>query len=175
VKSGRAPRPGFLEKEMEDLRSSGKMNEEKISRFKAANIDQLPGSTAIFQQTVFRLEQDMDNIVTRIRTLQEKIVYLKSQLANIDPMVPILTESGKVASNPNNRLKYLRLQLIQMQSNLSDKHPDIIRLKSEIKELEAQVGEKDTSMEKVNRLKLSKNSLLNYNPNMVINIRMWLS
>jgi succinoglycan biosynthesis transport protein ExoP len=84
--------------------------------------------------------------------LQEKIVYLKSQIANIDPMVPILTESGKVANNPNNRLKYLRLQLIQMQSNLSDKHPDIIRLKSEIAELEAQVGEKDTTTEKVNRL-----------------------
>ncbi len=142
----------FLEKEMADLRSLVKLNEEKISRFKAANIDQLPGSTAIFQQTVFRLEQDIDNTVTRIRTLQEKIVYLKSQLANIDPMVPILTESGKVANNPNNRLKYLRLQLIQMQSNLSDKHPDIIRLKSEIDELEAQVGDKDTSMEKVNRL-----------------------
>jgi succinoglycan biosynthesis transport protein ExoP len=142
----------FLEKELADLRNVVKLNEEKISRFKAANIDQLPGSTAIFQQTVFRLEQDIDNTITRIRTLQEKIVYLNSQLANIDPMVPILTESGKVANNPNNRLKYLRLQLIQMQSNLSDKHPDIIRLKSEIAELEAQVGEKDTTTEKVNRL-----------------------
>jgi succinoglycan biosynthesis transport protein ExoP len=147
---------GFLEKEMEDLRSQVKQNEEKISRFKAANINQLPGSTAIFQQTVFRLEEDIDNTVNRIRTLQEKIVYLKSQLANIDPMVPILTESGKVANNPNNRLKYLRLQLIQMQSNLSEKHPDIIRLKSEIAELEAQTNEKDTSMEKVNRLIIVK-------------------
>jgi succinoglycan biosynthesis transport protein ExoP len=144
----------FLEKELEDLRAQVKMNEEKISRFKAANIDRLPGSTGIFQQTVFRLEQDMDNIETRIRTLQEKIVYLKSQIANIDPLVPILTDSGKVASNPNNRLKYLRLQLIQKQSNLSDKHPDIIRLKGEIQELEAQVGTKDTSMEQMNRLKI---------------------
>lgn len=144
----------FLERELEDLRRHVKLNEEKVSRFKAANIDQLPGSMSIFQQAVFRLGQDVDNIDTRIRTLQEKIVYLKSQIANIDPMVPIVTETGKVASNPNNRLKYLRLQLIRMQANLSDKHPDIIQLKSEIAKLESQVGENDTSIEQVNRLKV---------------------
>ena len=149
----------FLEKELEGLRSQVRINEEKISRFKAANIDQLPGSTGIFQQTVFRLEQDLDGIDTRIRTLQEKIVYLKSQIANIDPLIPIMTDSGQVASNPNNRLKYLRLQLIQMQSNLSSKHPDIIRLKSEIERLEAQVGDKDTTMEKVNRLTIVENKI----------------
>ena len=142
----------FLEKELESLRRQVIMHEEKISRFKAEHIDQLPGSTGIFQQTVFRLEQDIDEIDTRIRTIQEKIVYLRSQIANIDPMVPIMTEDGKVASNPNNRLKYLRLQLIRKQANLSDKHPDIIQLKSEIKELEDQVGQGDTNQEKRNRL-----------------------
>ena len=150
----------FLEKELDDLRRQVKSNEEKISRFKAANIDQLPGSTGVFQQTVFRLEQDIDSIETRIRTLQEKIVYLKSQIGNIDPMIPILTDSGKVASNPNNRLKYLRLQLIQMQANLSEKHPDIIRLKGEIAKLEAQVGQNDSSMEQVNRLTLVEKQIV---------------
>lgn len=144
----------FLERELDDLRLQVKANEEKISRFKAANIDQLPGSTGIFQQTVFRLEQDIDRTDTRIRSLQEKIVYLKSQIANIDPMVPILTDSGEVANNPNNRLKYLRLQLIRMQANLSDKHPDIIKLKSEIEKLEAQVGGNGGISEQVNRLKM---------------------
>lgn len=144
----------FLEKELEVLRQRVRFHEEAISRFKAANIDQLPGSTTAFSQTVFRLEQNIDDIDNRIRVLQEKIVYLKSQIANIDPLVPILTENGKVASNPNNRLKYLRLQLIQKQAVLSDKHPDIIRLKGEIAKLEAQVGEYDTTTEKINRLTL---------------------
>ncbi|WP_419658197.1 lipopolysaccharide biosynthesis protein [Desulfosarcina variabilis str. Montpellier] len=142
----------FLERELEDLRRLVKMNEEKISRFKAENIHQLPGSTGIFQQTILRMDQELDGITTRIRTLKEKTVYLKSQLANIDRLVPILTENGKVASNPNNRLKYLRLQLIRMRANLSDKHPDIIRLKSEIAKLEAQGGGQDTTSEKIDRL-----------------------
>jgi succinoglycan biosynthesis transport protein ExoP len=149
----------FLEKELEDLRRVVKLNEERISRFKAANINQLPGSTTVFSQTVFRLEQDIDNINSRIRTIQEKIVYLKSQIANIDPLIPILTEDGEVASNPSNRLKYLRLQLIQKQSILSERHPDIIRLKSEIQELEAQVGQKDTTAERRNRLAVVERDL----------------
>ncbi|WP_319405956.1 Wzz/FepE/Etk N-terminal domain-containing protein [uncultured Desulfosarcina sp.] len=150
----------FIEKELEDLRRQVQINEEKISQFKAANIDQLPGSTTVFTQTIFRLEQDLDNIEAKLQTTQDKIVYLKSQIANIDPMVPILTETGKVANNPNNRLKYLRLQLLSMQSNLSDKHPDIIKLKSEISELEAQVGETDSSVEKLNRLNFIEKKII---------------
>jgi polysaccharide biosynthesis transport protein len=150
----------FLSQELEELRRQVKANEERISRFRAENIDQLPGSTGTFQQMVFRLEHDIERIDARMRTLQEKNVYLKSQIANIDPLVPILTERGKVAANPANRLKFLRLQLIQLQSNLSDRHPDIIRLKNEIADLEAQVGDSDTSMEKANRLKILEKELV---------------
>ncbi len=144
----------FLEKELEELREQVRSYEERISKFKAANINQLPGSMNIFQQTIFRLEQDIDSLETKIRTLTEKKVYLKSQIANIDPLIPILTDSGQVASNPNNRLKYLRLQLIQKQAKFSEKHPDIIRLKSEISELEAQGGSQETYKEKMDRLKI---------------------
>jgi len=149
----------FLERELEELRRQVELHEEKISRFKAANINQLPGSTATFSQTIFRLEQKRDEIDTRIRTIQEKIVYLQSQINNIDPMVPILTEDGKVASNPGNRLKYLRMQLIRMQANLSEKHPDVIRMKSEIEELEQQVGNQNSTSEQRNRLAVVKKQI----------------
>ncbi len=144
----------FLGKELEELRRLVKHNEEKISGFRAANIKQLPGSTAVFSQTVFRLEQDLDNIDSRIRTIREKKIYLKSQIANIDPLIPIITADGEVANNPNNRLKYLRLQLIRMQANMSEKHPDMIRMKGEIEKLETLTGKKDTTAEQVNRLNM---------------------
>ena len=74
-----------------------------------------------------------------------------------------MTEDGQVASNPNNRLKYLRLQLIRKQSALSDKHPDIIQLKNEIEELEAQVGQKDSVAEQVNRLTMVEKKIAELN------------
>jgi len=150
----------FLAKELDDLRRQVRENEEKISRFRAANIDQLPGSTGTFQQMVARLEQDIERMDARMLNLQEKNVYLQSQIANIDPLVPIVTEQGTVAANPANRLKVLRLELIQQQSNLSDRHPDIIRLKSQIADLEAQVGVRDTSVNKANRLFILEKELV---------------
>ena len=63
-----------------------------------------------------------------------------------------MTEQGKVTRNPKERLKSLRLQLLSLQSTLSEKHPDIKKLKKEIKELEAQVGKSDDSVAKVRRL-----------------------
>jgi uncharacterized protein involved in exopolysaccharide biosynthesis len=45
-----------------------------------------------------------------------------------------------VARNPGEQLKSLRLKLLSAQASLSDKHPDIIKLKNEIKNLEKQVG-----------------------------------
>ena len=76
----------------------------------------------------------------QIRSLQERLIYLQGQISDVDPLRPIVTEDGKTIMNPNERLKYLRLELITLQSTLSEKHPDIKKLKREIKELEAQTG-----------------------------------
>jgi uncharacterized protein involved in exopolysaccharide biosynthesis len=63
-----------------------------------------------------------------------------------------VTEEGKTMMNPEERLKYLRMELISQQSSLSEKHPDIKKLKNEIEELEAQTGDTDDSVEKIRRL-----------------------
>jgi uncharacterized protein involved in exopolysaccharide biosynthesis len=151
----------FFEKELENLKREISKNEEKISRFKTENIDKLPGSIATILQTIGRYEQEIDRINTTIRTLREKKIYLEGQIASVDPLMPVITSEGKIASNPSERLKTLRVQLIQLQSNLSDKHPDIKALKSEIAELEAQVGgNPDTSLEKVKRLQAVQSQLV---------------
>ena len=43
--------------------------------------------------------------------------------------------------NPAERLKRLRLELMSKKTTYSDKHPDVLKLEKEIKELEKQVGE----------------------------------
>jgi uncharacterized protein involved in exopolysaccharide biosynthesis len=70
----------------------------------------------------------------------------------VDPLLPLVTDEGKTVMNPTDRLKYLRLQLISLQSTLSEKHPDIIKLKKQIKELETQVSDSSDSILKVKRL-----------------------
>jgi uncharacterized protein involved in exopolysaccharide biosynthesis len=70
----------------------------------------------------------------------------------VDPLRPIVTEEGKTVMNPSERLKYLRMELISLKGSLSDKHPDVKKLKKQIKELEAEAGRPDYSVDKVRRL-----------------------
>jgi len=143
---------GFLGSELANLKQQIDEHEKKISEFKQLHYDELPGSAAANLSTLQRMRLELEQIQTRIRSLQDRKIYLDGQLANIEPLKPIQTENGKVASNPQERLKMLRLELIRARSRLSEKHPDIRKLKNEIKNLEKQVGQPDITVAKVKQL-----------------------
>ena len=150
---------GFLENELANLRQQIEEHERKISDFKKRHIGELPESEAANLSTLQRLEREVEQANLRVRSLEDRKIYLKGQLASIEPLKPIQTDSGKLASNPQERLKTLRLELIRARARLSPKHPDIIRLTSEIKQLEKQVGTSDTTVAGVKRLNILRTKL----------------
>lgn len=149
----------FLGQNLESLKKQVKIQEQKISEFKSRHIGELPENIAFNMQNISRLEMQLQNINTRIRTLEDRKIYLKGQLATIEPLSPVTTEQGKLAMNPKERLKGLRLDLVRMQARLSNKHPDIRKIKSEIAKLEQQVGHYDESVEKIKMLSEKKAEL----------------
>ena len=151
----------FFEKELENLKKDISGYEAKISKFKAEHIEELPGSIGVKLQNIGYLNQVIERINMRLRTLREKKIYLKAQITNVDPLIPVVSEEGKLTKSPGERLKYLRLQLIRMQASLSPKHPDIKALKREIDELEGHVGDTNISAEKIKMLKQMKDELAN--------------
>lgn len=142
----------FLEQEAENIKDQIQLLENKIRAFKGEHIGELPEHNIVNLQGYERLERELDRIDTNINALEERRVYLQGQLAQVEPLTPVMIEGEKTMMNPKERLKRLRLELFSLQSTLSDKHPDIRKLKREISELEAQVGETDDSVEKVRRL-----------------------
>lgn len=144
---------GFLENELANLKQQIDVHEDKISKFKQKHIEELPGSAAANLSTLQRLEREAEQINGRIRSLQDRKIYLKGQLANIEPLRPIQTDSGELAGNPQERLRALRLNLIRARARLSEKHPDIKKMTSEIEELERQVGKTDVTVVKVKQLR----------------------
>jgi polysaccharide biosynthesis transport protein len=142
----------FLQQEGDQLKAQIDEIQEKVSEFKQKNPGALPEFTNVNLQNLARFESDIGQADMQLRSLQERLIYLKGQLAGVDPLNPVITEEGKAIMNPKERLKYLRMQLVSQQSSLSEKHPDIIRLKNEIKQLEAQTGDADDSVEKARRL-----------------------
>jgi len=142
----------FFQEELTSLKKQLFVYESKISKFKEAHIGELPEHNSMNLQRLDRLEREFDQLNMRVHSLEERKVYLKGQIASVDPLVPVVIEGEKIAMNPKERLKRLRLRLIALQATLSEKHPDIKKLKKEINELEAQVGKSDDSVAKIRML-----------------------
>jgi len=143
----------FLENELKTLKESIRNYEEKIQKFKENHIGKLPENYSMNIRTLERLERDEDKVEDRIQTIEERMIFLEGQITTIDPLLPIKTREGKMANNPAERLKQLHLQLMRLQSQVSDKHPDIKRLKNEINDLEERVGKSDNAVLIIKRMK----------------------
>ncbi len=142
----------FLQGERDQLNAEIARLQDKLSAFKNENAGALPEDAAMNQQSVIRIENDIDRADMETRSLEDRKVYLRGQLLGIDPLNPIVTEDGKTVMNPSERLKALRLELLTYRATFSDKHPDIIQLKKQIKELEAETGESEDAVEKIRML-----------------------
>jgi uncharacterized protein involved in exopolysaccharide biosynthesis len=142
----------FLKEELERLKNEINSHEKKISEFKTEYQTVLPDEKNYNFQAILRLERELDIAESRLRLLREKEMLLETQLARVEPLSPIIVEGENVATNPNQRLKQLYLELTRLRSLYSEKHPDIKKVKNEIRELETQVKTSDVSVVKVKRL-----------------------
>ena len=155
----------FLERELDNIKNKIDSLEKNLSEFKAAHVGELPEHNQVNLQAIARLERDMDQINMQTRSAEERRIYLKGQLAIVEPFMDPLTSArsvtrkGKIIESPEERLEYLRLELINLQSSLSEKHPDIRRLKKEIRELESQAGEAEGSASKAGDLEILKQKM----------------
>jgi len=130
----------FLENELSDVQGRIHDLEARLSRFKQAHLGELPDHSTLNIQAITRMERDLDQINTQFRSLEERRIYLKGQLAVVEPFA-IGDPKEDPKAQKRMHLEARRLELIRLKTVLSDKHPDTKRLEQEIQELEAQVGQ----------------------------------
>jgi polysaccharide biosynthesis transport protein len=117
----------FMEDERKIVEEQLAVIDQQISAFKQKNVNTLPEFSQYNLQGIDRIERDIDQLNDQIKTLREKENYLQSQLAS----VPI------DSSNPDkDRLRELRVKLVNLQSRFTDEYPDVIKTKAEIADLE---------------------------------------
>ena len=122
----------FLEEEARGLQVELAKVDAKISRFKERNVTVLPELLQANLQGLDRLESDIDRLKDQLRTLKEREGYLQTQLATIPT---------DTVNQDKTLLKELKAKLVQLQSRVSDKYPDVIKAKAEIAELERRLNE----------------------------------
>lgn len=143
---------GFLTDEAEKLNQYITELESKLASFKQKHADRLPELQGFNLQLAERIEKEISDIESQLRVLDERKFYLEGQLAQTSPIGPMTNASGERVLDPESRLKMLRSEHIAASSKYSPDHPDVVRLRREIDELEKKVGAVDASPEQAREL-----------------------
>jgi polysaccharide chain length determinant protein (PEP-CTERM system associated) len=114
----------ILQEQLIDLNS-------KIANFKGRYVGALPELLQTNLQGLDRSDRDLVQLKDQLRTLKDKESYLIIQLSSIP--------TTGTANADKLLLKELRAKLAQFKSKYSEQHPDVIKTKREIEELEGRI------------------------------------
>jgi len=128
----------FLEDEGKKLKNKISDLEKNIANFKKNNINKLPESTQLNIQMIESAERDILEVQRQIRSIEERRLLLRADLAQINPYIKMFSSSGEHVMKPGDRLKVLEAEYVSKAALYSSKHPDLIKLKREIKSLRKQ-------------------------------------
>jgi polysaccharide biosynthesis transport protein len=142
----------FLAEEAEKLRVRIAEIEQGIAEFKARNYDRLPEFAQSNTQMLQGAIQEARDLDSRMQALNQQIGFLDAQLAQIEPRMPAVTESGQTIMSPGVRLRALREQYVAQLALYTPKHPSVASLKREIYGLELQTGGANAAIELLGRI-----------------------
>jgi uncharacterized protein involved in exopolysaccharide biosynthesis len=133
--------------------------EQRIASFKDDQGDALPELGQVNIQLLTRAEEELRSVESRLRTLDQQVVYFDTQLAAIDPVGATYLDDGQRAPSTTQRLRALRTQLASAEALYGSNHPDVLRLRREVAGLEREVGAVDSDNEMARQLQLAKSQL----------------
>ena len=128
----------FLEEEMNSVQAGLAELDRKIAVFKRKNLDSLPEVSQVNLQGADRLENDIDRMNEQLRSLKEREGYLQTQLAASEGYSYSVSGGRLIELREQLQLRELRTRLENLKSLLPDDHPDVVRVKNEIAEMEKQ-------------------------------------
>lgn len=129
----------FLDAELQTMRKRLEEVEEAIKNYRKNNMGELPEQLETNLRILERLEENLTNRQQQLREAKIRLADLKNQTARSSETIVVIG-GGDNSGQPNTNgasLDDLRAQLQAIQSRYTEKHPDIVRLKARIAELEA--------------------------------------
>ncbi len=138
---------GFLATESAKLEQKVAELEASLAEFKERNINNLPELQQLNIQLMERAERELKDVDQQVRTLDERKIYLTSELAQISPNTEMMSADGRRILGPMDRLKVLQSEFVTLASHYSATHPDLIKMKKEIAALRKEVGVTDEAAE----------------------------
>jgi len=135
----------FLGTQLRDLREKLQAQERQITTYKEKNLGELPEQKDVNLRTLERLQQQLQLAHENNRRATERRQMLTNALGEIDTTVPSTVSPSAAgpsvtpADTAAARLNLLRQELAMTQTRFSDRYPDVVQLKEQIRVLEAKV------------------------------------
>jgi uncharacterized protein involved in exopolysaccharide biosynthesis len=137
----------FLESEADRVSRQIADLEAKLAQFKDKNQQKLPELTQLNMTLMDRTDEELRSEEMRRDSLQQQVVYLQAQLAQIKPNSTVFSDTGERIVSSADRLKMARSQLDTARALYAPDHPDVQRLEREVAGLEKQVAKEPHSQE----------------------------
>ncbi len=130
----------FLATEGRKLEQQVAELERKLAEFKERNVNNLPELQQLNIQLMEKAERELQSAEQQIRALEERKIYLQSELSQMSPTSDLYSADGKRVLSSEDRLQALRQEYITLSSRYSPTHPDVVKMRKEIDALEQETG-----------------------------------
>lgn len=134
----------FLTTEAKKLSDKIADLEATLAEFKEKHMGSLPELANLNISVMDRTERELLEAERALTTKEERIFLLETQLTELNPYNPMVSDTGEPVLDPSSRLEMLRSQYAGAQVKYASEHPDVIRLEREIEGLEKQLGIKSS-------------------------------
>ena len=132
----------FLEDELQSVRRQLESVEQKLREFRKKHMGELPEQLETNLRMMDRLQAQMEDRQEALRSAKNRLIIVESQIKdNQITMGPENTEG----SGAGLALAQLKQQLAALQLSYTERHPDVVRLKSKIADLEAKIDSGEIS------------------------------
>jgi succinoglycan biosynthesis transport protein ExoP len=131
----------FLSEESRRLKEKINQLQSTLAAFKEKNLSRLPQISQLNHQELTSLENQLLNLESQERSLQERRFYLEGELAQLDPNALMTNAAGSRVFDMKDRLKVLEAQYPSLVAAYSTNHPDVVKTKNEIESLKKEIGD----------------------------------
>jgi uncharacterized protein involved in exopolysaccharide biosynthesis len=130
----------FLEEQAGKLQNRINELELQLAAFKEEHAGELPELMSLNLQLMQRIENQLMETERQIRSLEERKIYLESELSQLEPNTVVYDTGGNRILGSEDRLRAMESEFAVLSSRYTEQHPDIVKLNREISVLREQLN-----------------------------------
>ncbi|QIB64727.1 XrtA system polysaccharide chain length determinant [Kineobactrum salinum] len=128
----------FLEQQLAESEARLIEAEARLANFKQRNVDVLPGEQGDYYSRLMNARSNLEQARLQLREVENRRLELQRQIAGEEPVFIAGGSSAAVDSPIGERIQALTMQMDNLMSRYTEKHPEVLRLRGLIAELEAE-------------------------------------